>query len=131
MDKSGQTIDFLLTEQRDEQAARRFPIQAIHRRSVPETITVGGSEANTAAIRRGHDEHAASSAIGRVQYLSNIVAQDHRAVRGVICPMLGVKSYEAAQRTLTGIELMPMLKKGQMLVKDGAEGLNRPNRSTP
>ena len=29
-------------------------------------------------------------------------------------PMLGFKSFEAAQPTLTGIELMRMLRKGQL-----------------
>jgi hypothetical protein len=37
--------------------------------------------------------------------------------------MLGFKSFEAAQGTLVGIELMHMLKKGQMAVEEGAKGL--------
>jgi transposase-like protein len=37
--------------------------------------------------------------------------------------MLGFKSFEAAQSTLTGIELMHMLKKRQRVVKEGTEGL--------
>jgi putative transposase len=51
VDKAGQTIDFLLTEQRDEHAAMRFLTKAIRRHGVPETITIDGSEANAAAIR--------------------------------------------------------------------------------
>src|ERR1700756_2952438 len=50
VDKHGQTIDFLLTEQRDEQAATRFLIKAIRRHGVSEKIIIDGSEAN-AAIR--------------------------------------------------------------------------------
>ena len=37
--------------------------------------------------------------------------------------MLGFKAFEAAQRTLVGIELMHMLKKGQLVIADGVEGL--------
>jgi putative transposase len=37
--------------------------------------------------------------------------------------MLGFKSFEAAQDTLVGIELMHMIKKRQMRVEDGDEGL--------
>jgi putative transposase len=37
--------------------------------------------------------------------------------------MLGFKSVEAAQYTLAGVELMHMLKKGQLLVKEGEKGL--------
>ena len=52
VDKSGQTIDFLLTEHRDEQAAMRFLTQAIRRHGVPERITIDASVANEAAIKR-------------------------------------------------------------------------------
>jgi putative transposase len=51
------------------------------------------------------------------------VEQDHRAVKRITRPMLGFKSFEAAQRTLPGIELMHMLKKKQMVVEAGNEGL--------
>jgi putative transposase len=57
VDKSGQTIDFLLTEHRDTEAALRFLTQAIRRHGVPEMITIDGSEANEAAIKRYNEEH--------------------------------------------------------------------------
>ena len=37
--------------------------------------------------------------------------------------MLGFKSFDAAEGTLTGIELMHMIKKRQLVVEGGAEGL--------
>ena len=40
VDKTGQTIDFLLTAQRDEQAAKRFLTKAIRRHGAPEKITI-------------------------------------------------------------------------------------------
>jgi hypothetical protein len=36
--------------------------------------------------------------------------------------MLGFKSFDAAQCTLAGVELMHMLKKRQMVVEAGDEG---------
>jgi hypothetical protein len=51
------------------------------------------------------------------------IEQDHCAVKWVTRPMLGFKSFEAAQGTLVGIELMHMLKKGQMVGEEEAEGL--------
>jgi hypothetical protein len=33
--------------------------------------------------------------------------------------MLGFKSFPSARRTLSGIELMPMIKKGQMILTNG------------
>ena len=123
VDKSGQTIDFLLTEQRDEQAAKRFLTKAIRRHGVPEKITIDGSEANAAAIRSYNAEHGTAIIIRQVKYLNNMVEQDHRSVKRVTRPMLGFKSFDAAQGTLAGIELMHMLKKGQLVGEEGAEGL--------
>jgi hypothetical protein len=37
--------------------------------------------------------------------------------------MLGFKAFAAAQATLVGIELMHMIKKKQLIVTEGAEGL--------
>lgn len=44
-------------------------------------------------------------------------------MKRVTRPMLGFKSFDAAQHTLAGVELMHMLKKGQRVVEKGAEGL--------
>jgi putative transposase len=123
VDKTGQTIDFLLTEQRDERAAMCFLTKAIRRHGVPEKITIDGSEANAAAIRGYNEEHGTAIIIRRVKYLNNVVEQDHRGVKRVTRPMLGFKSFDAAQHTLAGIELMHMLKKGQRVAEEGIEGL--------
>src|SRR5712692_7797433 len=123
VDKQGQTIDFLLTEQRDEAAALRFLKKAIRRHGVPEKITIDGSAANEAAIKSYNAEHGTAIVIRKTKYLNNIVEQDHRAVKRVTRPMLGFKSFDAAQGTLAGIELMHMIKKKQLVVEAAAEGL--------
>jgi putative transposase len=123
VNKSGQTIDFLLTEYRDTEAALRFLTQAIRRHGMPEKITIDGSEANEAAIKRYNEPHGSAIEIRQIKYLNNLVEQDHRAVKRLTRPMRGFKSFAAAHATLVGIELMHMLKKGQMVVEGGAEGL--------
>ena len=123
VDKYGQTIDFLLTEHRDAEAALRFLKKAIRRNSLPETITIDGSDANEAAIKRYNEEHGTSMSIRQVKYLNNIVEQDHRGVKRITRPMLGFKAFDAAQSTLVGIELMHMIKKRQLVVEEGNEGL--------
>jgi putative transposase len=115
VDKHGETIDFLLTEQRDEHAAKKFLIKAIRRHGgVPEKITIDGSAANEAAIKSYNEAHGTAIEIRKVKYLNNSIEQDHRGVKRVTRPMLGFKSFDAAQSTLTGIELMHMLRKGQL-----------------
>jgi transposase-like protein len=123
VDKHGQTIDFLLTKQRDEAAALRFLKKAIRRHGVPEKITIDGSAANEAAIKSYNEEHGTAIIIRKTKYLNNIVEQDHRAVKRVTRPMLGFKAFDAAQSTVTGIELMHMIKKKQMMVGVEDEGL--------
>ena len=123
VDKPGQTIDFLLTEHRDKEAALRFLKKAIRRNGLPETITIDGSDANEAAIKSYNEAHGTAIIIRQVKYLNNIVEQDHRAVKRVTRPMLGFKSYDAAEGTLAGIELMHMIKKKQMIVEAEDEGL--------
>jgi len=123
VDKTGQTIDFLLTERRDEPAAKRFLTKAIRRHGVPEKITIDGSAANEAAIKRYNDEHGTAIEIRQLKYLNNMVEQDHRGVKRVTRPMLGFKSFTAAQDTIVGIELMHMIRKKQMVVEAGEEGL--------
>lgn len=45
---------------------------------------------------------------------NNIVEQDHRAIKRAVRPMLGFKSFWSAAITLAGIELMHMIRKGQL-----------------
>ena len=123
VDKYGQTIDFLLTEHRDKEAALRFLKKAIRRNGVSETITIDGSEANAAAIKSYNEEHGTAIVIRQVKYLNNVVEQDHRAVKRMTRPMLGFKAFDAAQCTLAGVERMPMIKTRQMVVEAGDEGL--------
>jgi putative transposase len=88
--------------------------KAIRRNGLPETITIDGSEANAAAIRSYNEEHGTAIMIRQVKYLNNVVEQDHRGVKRITRPMLGFKAFDAAQSTLVGIELMHMLRKGQL-----------------
>jgi putative transposase len=77
VNKAGQTVDFLLTEQRDERAAMHFLTKAIRRHSAPDKITIDGSQANALAIRSYNEEHGTAIAIRQVKYLNNVVEQDH------------------------------------------------------
>ncbi|MEE9149548.1 MAG: IS6 family transposase, partial [Candidatus Tectomicrobia bacterium] len=118
VDTYGKTIDFVLTEKRDKEAALTFLKQAIRRHGFPETITIDGSEANAAAIKTSNEDHGTDITMRQVKYLNNIVEQDHRGVKRVTRPRLGCKSCDAAQSTLMGIARMHMIKKRQM---DGDE----------
>ncbi len=114
VDKAGKTVDFLLTAKRDKAAAMRFFDKAIQANDVPEKVSMDKSGANKSAIDQIIQDRNISVAVRQVKYLNNIVEQDHRAVKRVTKPMLNFKSFRAAKCVLAGIELMHMIRKGQM-----------------
>ena len=113
MDKTGQTVDFLLTPHRDRAAAEAFLYKAIRAHGLPEKITIDQRGSNTAAINHYNEIYKTAIAIRQCKYLNNIVEPAHRGVQRVTRPMVGCKSFEAAQSTFTGIALMHMLRQGQ------------------
>ena len=117
VDNTGATVDFLLTAKRDCKAALRFLRKAIRGNGTPEKITIDKSGANTAAIQCHNAETKAGIEIRQIKYLNNIVEQDHRAIKQQTRPMLGFKSFWSAAVTLAGVELMHMIRKGQLLLR--------------
>ena len=119
VDRNGQTLDFMLSEHRDEAAALRFLAQAISSNGLPRACAIDKSGANTAALK---EINAALRKVGsdrrirvfRSKYLNNIVEQDHRGVKRRIRPMLGFKSFRSATATLDGIETAHMIRRGQL-----------------
>jgi len=119
VDKDGQTIDFLLTARRDKKAARRFFKKAVRQHGLPAKVTIDKSGANTAAIEALQEETGQAIEIRQNKYLNNLVEQDHRSVKRLVRPMLGFNAFHSAKATLQGIELMHMIKKGQMVAAGG------------
>ena len=119
VDKQGQTIDFLLTDQRDTKAALRFLKKAIKENAKPSLVNIDQSGANKAGLKQMNRDHNKRIKIRQCKYLNNIIEQNHRRIKRLTRPMLGFKSLYAAQRTLAGIEVMGMIKKGQMKISVG------------
>jgi putative transposase len=121
VDTEGHTVDFMVSHKRDKAAALAFFNKAIGSSGLPEKVTIDKSGANTAALERLNLLWFLSGLgcyfieVRRIKYLNNLVEQDHRAIKRITRPMLGFKSFEAANATISGIELHHMLKKGQML----------------
>ena len=84
---------------------------------VPEKVTMDKSGANKAAMDEIKARGETPVIVRQVKYLNNIVEQDHRAIKRVTKPMLNFKSFRAAKNVLAGIELMHMIRKGQLLLE--------------
>jgi putative transposase len=113
VDEFGNTIDFLLTKNRNKNAARRFFKKAIKFNGIPEKITIDKSGANKSGIDSINAELPKDQQIEirQIKYLNNIVEQDHRFIKEIVKPTKGFKSFASAVATLSGIELHHMLKK--------------------
>ena len=119
VDRDGQALEFMLSENRDTAAAQRFFKPAIGTNRVPERIAIDKSGANLAGLQSINvilKFTGVGRTIGIVQskYLNNIVAQDHRFIKRITKSMLGFKAFHSAAATLAGIEAAHMIRKGQL-----------------
>jgi putative transposase len=48
------------------------------------------------------------------RYPNSIIEQDHRAIKCIIRPMMGFKVFRCARIILSGIDVMHMIRKGQL-----------------
>lgn len=118
VDRDGQTLDFMLSERRDTEAARRFFKRAIRSNGVPDRIAIDKSGANLAGLQK-LDVIFKFKNSGRVikiiqsKYLNNMFEQDHPFINRITRPMLGFKAFHAAAATLAGIETAHMIRKRQ------------------
>ena len=73
VDKSGDTVDFLLTAKRDKAAARRFLERAINLRGLTDKITIDESDANMTAIESVKVDACVDILMRQSNYLNNLV----------------------------------------------------------
>jgi transposase-like protein len=109
-----------LRAKQDTAAATRFFEKAMRHNEDPEKVTMDKSGANKAAIDGINKDRDAPIEVRQIKYLNNILEQDYRAVKRITQPMLGFKSFRASH-VLAGIELMHMIRKGQMIVTKGVQ----------
>jgi len=118
LDSLGQTIDFLLSAQRDAASAKRFFRKALAQPHTvnPRTITVDKNPAYPRAVAdmKRAGELWRFSRLRQRKYLNNIVEQDHRRIKRLVRPGLGFGGLETAKRALAGYEAMAMIRKGQV-----------------
>lgn len=121
VDKFGNVIDYYLSSNRDEAAAKAFLNKAIAQHGLPEKVVIDGSKSNYAAIDAMNIQLWLTGIfmlslieILDIKYLNNIVEQSHRWVKQKTRQALGWKSLESATASLHGRDLWTMLKRGQI-----------------
>ena len=120
VDNESQTIDFMLSKNRDREAAEKFLEKVIGCSELPDKVTIDKSGANKAGLKAINLQleillmwTGQFFEIRQIKYLNNMIEQDHPAIKRVVNPMMGFKAFHSTEATLSGIELYHILKKGQ------------------
>ena len=117
VDSTGATIDFLLSAKRDAAAAERFLAKALGGENHPAPRVINTDEHAgypPAIVRLKAEETLEKNCRHRpVQYLNNVLEQDHRAIKRRVRASQHFRSFWGAWRTISGYEAIHMIRKGQ------------------
>jgi transposase-like protein len=120
-----------LSALRDADAAKRLFRQALKDLSHPQPRAIDTDLAaiDSSAILQMKKEGTLRRGCRHrpVQYLNNILEQDHRAIKRRVNAKPGFGDFQAARRTLQGYEAINILRKGQVRRVNGRD-VGRQNR---
>jgi IS6 family transposase len=129
IDSTGATIDFLLSALRDAEAAKRLFLKALCYPSHPQPWVINTDLAPIygSAIPDIKKEGTLTSRCRHrpVQYLNNVLEQDHRAIKRRVQAQQGFREFQAAGRTSQGYAAMNMIRKGQVRWVSGDDVLRQ------
>ncbi|MFL7039810.1 IS6 family transposase [Vibrio lentus] len=121
VDKFGHVVDYYLSPNRNEAAAKAFLNKALTQNGLPEKVVIDGSKSNYAALDALNVQLWLTGyfmlslvEILDIKYLNNIVEQSHRWVKQKTRQALRWKSVEGATASLHGREMWTMLKRDQI-----------------
>ena len=122
VDKHGRLIAFMLSDRRNTNAAYRFLRKALKAMSTypPSSITTDKLASYPRAILRLQNEGLLSKDVVHrtSKYLNNILEADHGALKRVIRPTRGFQTMKTAAATLTGFEIMRMIRRGHCIERE-------------
>ena len=118
IDKEGSTLDWMLSKNRNKQAAKRFFKKLLGNSHTidPRVINVDKSPTFPPALS---DLQAANQApkktkLRAIKYLNNRMESDHKSTKSKSRYRQWYQSFSTANNTLDGIETMRMIQKGQI-----------------
>jgi len=102
VDSNGATLEFMLSPERDGQAAKRFFRKALRARHAtpPHVINVDKNPSYPQAVSKLKKKGSlrASCELRPIKYLNNLIEQDHRFIKHRTNPGMGFWSFDTAWR---------------------------------
>ena len=118
VDSAGNTLDWMLSANRDKKAAKRFFIKVLSNAhcTSPRVINTDKALAFPPAFEEAKSDHIIPETTKhrRQKYLNNIQEQDHRPTKRRVRQSQWFQSFHTAKWTIDGYETMHMLRKGQV-----------------
>jgi len=120
VDSEGNTLDWMLSKERNQEAAEKFFKQVLSNDhcTSPRVMNVDKNAAYPPAFKIIKDNKLIpeETELRQVKYLNNVIEQDHRFSKRRIMYSQWLQTFETAEATISGYESMHMIRKGQ--VKD-------------
>jgi IS6 family transposase len=118
IDKKGSTLDWMLSKNRNKQAAKRFFKKLLENSHTidPRVINVDKSPTFPPALSELQAENEApkKTRLRAIKYLNNSMENDHKSTKSKSRYRQWYQSFSTARNTLDGIETMRMIQKGQV-----------------
>ena len=119
VDANGQMVDFRLTARRDAKAAKAFLNKAIKRVRLHRPVTIVTDKAQTyrlviREINHRYDPHSDSIRHIDRKWRNNLIESDHAAMKRLLGYRQSFRSLRSAKATLSGIETIRTIKRGNI-----------------
>ena len=118
IDKESNTLDWMLSKNRNKQAAKRFFKKLLSNGHTinPRVINVDKNPTFPPALNelQAANEAPKNTKLRAIKYLNNRMENDHKSTKSKSRYRQWYQSFETARNTLDGIESMRMIQKGQI-----------------
>ena len=118
IDKEGNTLDWMLSKNRNKQAAKRFFKKLVSNGHTvaPRVINVDKSPTFPPALGELQTKNEAlrKTKLRAIKYLNNRMENDHKFTKSKSRYRQWYQSFSTARNTIDGIEAMRMIQKGQV-----------------
>jgi IS6 family transposase len=118
IDKQGNTLDWMLSNQRNKKAAKRFFKKLLDNKHTvdPRVINVDKSPTFPPALSelQATNDAPSKTKLRAVKYLNNSMENDHKCTKSKSRYRQWYQSFSTARNTLDGMESLRALQKGQV-----------------